>query len=116
MDRVVAAGDEAARGDVHTQRLVRGIVGQLRRTLRLLTGLWRRRVSGAEAAGSTSAQEIGVYPREPGSPSCAAGARWMFSSVPAARPSGAGCELVTVVSIAPTSLAVTSGNGTWTSP
>src|SRR6478672_8947941 len=71
---------------------------------------------GAEAAGSTSAQEIGVYPREPGSPSCAAGARWMFSSVPAARPSGAGCELVTVVSIAPTSLAVTSGNGTRTSP
>jgi acetyl esterase/lipase len=40
----------------------------------------------------------------------------MLRNVPGARPAADGCELVTVVSIAPPSLAVTSGNETKTSP
>jgi len=40
---VAGAGDEAARGDVDRQCLLRRIVGQLRRTLGALAGLWRRR-------------------------------------------------------------------------
>src|ERR1700736_5324076 len=73
-------------------------------------------LSVVEAAGVMSAQEMGVCPSDAGAPSCAAAARWMFKNVPAARPPADGCELMTVVSIAPTLLALASGNGTRTSP